>query len=66
MDEKIESEKRIFKSGYEERLQKAMAQKLQSHKDATERAVQPEISRLIYALRKNAFNCNIFFRYLSI
>ena len=45
MDEKIESEKRIFKSGYEERLQKAMAQKLQSHKDATERAVQPEISR---------------------
>jgi hypothetical protein len=45
-EEIIESERRTFKQGYDERLAKFMAQKAQQYRESTNRAMDPEFKRL--------------------
>jgi len=46
MEESIEAEKKLFRSGQEERLDKYLQAKSAEYKDSTARALQPEVSRL--------------------
>lgn len=45
-EELIESERKLFKQGYDERLAKFMALKAQEYKESTNRAMDPEFRRL--------------------
>lgn len=46
IEENIEAEKKTFRSGQEDRLDKYLQAKLTEYKDSTARALQPEVSRL--------------------
>lgn len=54
-EESIESERKVFKQGYDERLAKFMAQKAQEYRDSTNRAMDPEFKRL-QALHEHDMN----------
>lgn len=49
VDQLIEQDRKIFKAGAEERLEKFLALKSLEYKEATSKALQPEINRLQHA-----------------